>query len=204
MYIPVAYEENRREVLLEAIRARSFGTLITAGARGVQISHIPFGVVEGDGGAVLIGHLARSNPHWREMTRRTQAVASFLVDDCYISPSWYPSKAESGKVVPTWNYVAVEARGEVELVQSGPALAALIEALTARHEQGRAQPWSMGDAPADYTEALMRAIVGVRLRVRGLVGAWKLDQKKRAADRAGAARGVAAERGWEGIGTLML
>jgi transcriptional regulator len=189
--------------LLEAIRARSFGTLITVGREGVGLSHVPFGVVEAGGRAVLIGHLARGNPQWREMAAGSEAVASVLVDDSYISPGWYPSLAETGRVVPTWAYVAVEARGHLEWVQEGAGLVELVALLTARHEDGRAAPWRMEDAPADYVAGLMRGIVGFRLHVRALTGAWKLDQQKGAADRAGAARGVAGERGWEGIGGMI-
>lgn len=193
MYVPLPYQEMRREVLLAAIEARSFGTLISAGAGEVQLSHLPF-VLHGDAGEeLLVAHLARSNPQWRDLAAGTEAVASFLVDDGYISPGWYPSKAENGRVVPTWNYIAVEVRGRAEVVETGPELLEFIDLLTARHEQGRATPWSTADAPTEFTAALLGGIVGVRLRIAELTGVWKLDQQKRADDRAGAARGLAEE-----------
>ncbi len=203
MYVPSAYQETRRDVLLRAIAARSFGTLITAGAGGIQTSHIPFGVVEDNDHVCLIGHVARQNPQWRDLGD-AEAVASFLVDDAYISPSWYPSKSETGKMVPTWNYVAVEARGRLELVETGPELLDLIDRLTHRHERDRTAPWSTADAPPAFTEALLRGIVGIRLHVRELGGAWKLDQKKRQVDRVGAARSVAAEAGGQPIASHMV
>jgi transcriptional regulator len=193
MYIPLPYLENRREVLLNAMRARAFGSLITAGDSGIRVSHLPFGVTGTSDAPILIAHLARANPQWRDITAQTEAVATFLLEDGYISPSWYPTKTETGKVVPTWNYVAVEARGPVELIETGPGLLALIDELTFNHENPRAKPWTTKDAPADYMDALMRGIVGVRLTVRELTGAWKLDQKKPAHDRLGAARGLTEE-----------
>jgi transcriptional regulator len=193
MYVPQPYQENRRDVLLDAIRARAFGALITSGAHGIQVSHIPFGVAGTQDAPILIAHLARANPQWRDITAQTEAVASFLLDDGYISPAWYPTKSATGKVVPTWNYVAIEARGPIELIDSGPSLLALIDELTFNHENPRAKPWTTQDAPPDYMAALMRAIVGIRMTVRELSGAWKLDQKKPPRDREGAAYGLTEE-----------
>lgn len=189
--------------MIDAIRARSFGTLITATNNIVAISHCPFAVSGSADAPILLAHLARANPQLQDLASSTQAVASFLVDDAYISPGWYPSKAETGKVVPTWNYVAIEARGSVELVDSGSELLALVDILTSRHEADRREPWSTSDAPAEYTAALLRGIVGIRIRVADLTGAWKLDQKKRDADRAGAAAGLLNEPRGHGIGRLM-
>lgn len=212
MYVPNPYQETRREVLLAAIAARGFGTLISHGAQGIQLSHIPFVLHEAAGETYLLGHLARANPQWRDFlpgpagaaAPRAPAVAAFLLDDAYISPGWYPTKAQTGRAVPTWNYVAVEARGEVELVEAPAELLALVDRLTDPHEAHRAEPWRSADAPADFTAGLLRAIIGIRLHVRQLQGAWKLDQKKPDADRAGAARGLAQEAGGAGIAELML
>ena len=204
MYVPEPYQEQRREVLVEAIKARSFGTLITTGARGVNVSHIPFAVVENRGETTLVAHLARANPQWRDVAAGgNEAVASFLLGDAYISPGWYPSKAETGRVAPTWNYVAVEARGSVELIEDGPGLLDLVERLTQRHEADQPAPWSVAEAPGPYMDALLRAIIGLRLRVRELTGAWKLDQKKSAEDQAGAARGLSERFGDNIIARLM-
>ena len=203
MYVPAPFQEHRREILLAAIEARTLGALVTAGAGGIRVSHLPFAIAGRAGEEVLVAHLARANPQWRDIAAGAQAVASFLLDDAYISPSWYPSKAETGKVVPTWNYVAVEARGAVELVEDAPALRTHVDELTARHEAGRPAPWSTADAPVDFTAALLSAIVGIRLHVSELTGAWKLGQNKRAPDRAGAADGLAAEVRTQALAAMM-
>ena len=203
MYVPKPYQETRREVLIEAIEARSFGTLITHGQNGIGLSHLPFAVDESSGELELICHVARPNVQWHDLAGGGEAVASFLLDDAYISPGWYPTKAETGRAVPTWNYVAVEARGHAELVETGPELLLLVEKLTKRHESGRSMPWSTSDAPTEFTAGLLRAIVGIRLRVRDLRGAWKLDQKKRPVDRIGAASGLDAEVGGKSIANRM-
>ncbi|WP_443749645.1 FMN-binding negative transcriptional regulator [Asticcacaulis solisilvae] len=190
MYVPAPYQENRRDVLVPAIAARAFGTLISTGADGIQISHAPFVVGSGGDSLELLCHLARANPQLRDIGEGAEVVATFLVDDAYISPGWYPSKQETGRAVPTWNYIAVEARGRAECIDAPDELLRLVETLTARHEAGRETPWSTADAPESYVEALLRGIVGVHIRVHGLTGAWKLDQKRPDADRQGAAKGL--------------
>ncbi len=194
MYVPPPFREDRPDVLIAAIQARSFGTLITAESGTIHISHIPFLCVTSDGQPELIGHLARQNPQAGSLIGG-DAVASFLLDEAYISPGWYPLKQETGRVVPTWNYIAVEARGPVELIDDPAEMLPIVDALTARHEAGRAQPWSSADAPGEYIAGLLKAIVGLRLRVHSLTGAWKLDQHKREIDRLGAAAGLRGDDG---------
>jgi transcriptional regulator len=206
MYVPPPYQEARRDVMLAAIAARSFGTLITAGtagAAGLKITHVPFALIGDFDAETLIAHVARSNPQWKDIADGAETVASFLVDDAYISPGWYPSKAETGKVVPTWNYVAVEVRGTAAVVEDQSQLLELVNVLTARHERGRSAPWSTEDAPADYTKALLRGIVGVRLHINELTGAWKLDQKKHMDDRLGAAERLSSETPAKELAALM-
>lgn len=193
MYIPAPYVETRKSVLIDAVRQRSFGTLITVGGAGIEISHLPFVTLARDDDSIdLIGHLARSNGQWNDVNRSFEAVASFVVDSAYISPSWYPSKILTGKMVPTWNYIAIEARGPLEVIEEANELLAILHSLTDRHESGRDNPWSIADAPEDFTAAMLRGIVGIRLRVREFVGAWKLDQKKSESDRQGAIAGLSA------------
>lgn len=204
MYIPPPYRETRQPVLLAAIAARSFGTLTSVGPEGIQLSHIPF-VVRGDGDHVeLVAHLARSNPHWRSLKDNADAVISFLVDDAYISPGWYPSKQESGRVVPTWNYVIVEARGTVQCLEAASDVRTIVDDLSRRHEEERLLPWSVDDAPVDYLDTLLRGIVGIRMRPQTIVGAWKLDQSKREGDRQGAARGLREVEGKSSLSDRML
>ena len=134
------------------------------------------------------GHVARANPVWK--AGAGEALAIFLGPHAYVSPSWYPSKAETGKAVPTWNYIAVHARGTIQWIQDGDWLRAHVTALSAAHEAGRENPWAIGDAPASYVDGLLRAIVGFELSIAKLEGKWKLSQNRDAADRAGVRDGL--------------
>ena len=187
------FAENRQDVLVAAINARSFGTLITAHDGDIQLSHAPFLCQVQDGAITLIGHLARNNPQLAHLRGHASALVSFLIDDAYISPGWYPTKHETGRAVPTWNYMSVAARGGVELVEDKDALLALVDDLTARHEEGRPKPWTTGEAPLDYIEGLLKGIVGLKISVQALSGIWKMSQNKNAADRHGVAEGLRAE-----------
>jgi transcriptional regulator len=190
MYVPLPYQENRQDVLIEAIKARSFGTLITTYDQKIHVSHIPFVVRIVDGQLKLIGHLARNNPQMHSLTGAPDAVATFVLDDAYISPGWYPSKQETGRAVPTWAYIAVEARGPVELIEAPDKILEIVDALTTHHEAARKEPWSSKDAPADYIDALLKGIIGLVMHPHTITGAWKLDQKRSLADRQGAALGL--------------
>ncbi|MBV8594299.1 MAG: FMN-binding negative transcriptional regulator [Caulobacteraceae bacterium] len=166
--------------------------LVTAGAGGIETTWAPFVVDRtGGDGIDLVAHVARANPHWR-CADGAEGLASFLVADSYVSPNWYPSKAEHGRAVPTWNYIAVEARGAVELFHDEARLRDLLERLTRRHEAGEIAPWSMDQAPADYLDRLLGGIVGVRLHVVELTGVWKLGQNHSEADQAGVRAALSA------------
>ena len=199
MYVPEPYRETREDVLVGTIEEASFGTLITTGPAGIATSHVPFAVAS-RAPLRLVTHLARPNPQAR--MEPGEAVAAFVLDSAYVHPGWYPSKAEGGRVVPTWNYVAVEARGPARLVEDQGQLHAILEAVTRRHEAGRAEPWSITDAPEDYVTKLSRGIVGVEIDVTALTGAWKLGQTKDDADHAGTVRGL-TEAGAGRIAALM-
>lgn len=193
MYVPKPYLETRREVLCAAIESASFGALITVNNGQLNVSHVPFALSSDPNSQLWLAcHIARANPQWEGLEPGASAVATWILDEAYISPSFYPSKAEHGRVVPTWNYVAVEARGTLEVVHEAEALLAIVEEVTRLHERHHPVPWSAADAPASFTAGLLRTIVGLRMRVTSLTGAWKLDQKKNEADRLGAAAGLAA------------
>lgn len=194
MYAPRHFQETRRTVLIDAIRASGLGTLTTLNGGRLVASHLPF-VLDAEAGAqgVLYGHLARANPQWQDYDPSVPALASFVLADAYVSPSWYPSKAENGKVVPTWNYVAVQASGPLTLVEDPETLRKLVDRLTEKHEADRARPWSVDDAPADFTAAMLRGIVGLRIEIAGLTGAWKLSQNRTTADRQGVLHGLQGE-----------
>ncbi|MEO1041231.1 MAG: FMN-binding negative transcriptional regulator [Pseudomonadota bacterium] len=190
MFIPPVHQENRRDILFETIRSKSFGTLITQGEKGIDLTHVPFTVK----GETLFGHVARPNPQWQDAITDSEAVASFVIDDAYIHPGWYPSKAQHGRAVPTWNYIAVEARGAIEWFHDAAELQDMLQQLTADHENGRPSPWAIDDAPPRYIEAMIKAIVGFRMDVRDLKGSWKIDQHKDDIARLSVADGIARER----------
>ena len=174
MYVPDHFREDRPEVLAEAVRRIGFATLVTT---GLEANHLPMLLENG----VLRGHVARANPVWK--TGDGAALAIFLGPHAYVSPNWYPSKAETGKAVPTWNYITVHARGAIRWIQDADWLRGQVTALSDTHEAERAEPWKVSDAPASYVDSLLRAIVGFELTVEKLEGKYKLSQNRDAADR---------------------
>jgi transcriptional regulator len=191
MYLPKAFEEDRLPILHEAIRSCGLATLVTVTASGPVASHIPMLLDAGSGErGTLLGHVARANGQWRDTLAGTKALAIFHGPDAYVSPSWYPSKRETGKVVPTWNYIAVHAYGAPEFFDDAARLRDLVAKLTERQEKGQPVPWSIADAPADYIAGQLRAIVGVALPIERLEGKWKLSQNRPEADRAGVIAGL--------------
>ena len=198
MYLPKHFEETRVEVLHGLVRAHPLGALVTLGADGLEANHIPF-EIDSDPApfGTLRGHVARANPVWRELSRGADALAIFQGAATYVSPSWYPTKQEGGKVVPTWNYAVVHARGKARLVEP-EALPALLARLTRKYEEGRPAPWRMQDLPADFTPKLLAAIVGFEIAVERLEGKFKLSQNRRPAD----LEGVIAALEREGQGAL--
>ncbi|HKW54270.1 MAG TPA: FMN-binding negative transcriptional regulator [Stellaceae bacterium] len=194
MYLPKDFKEESAPVMHEAIRAARLGTLITLGPDGMEASHIPMLVdPEPAPFGTLKGHIARANPQWRRASGQVQALAIFLGPDAYITPAWYETKRQSGKVVPTWNYVAIHAYGPLTFYDDADRLLALVTELTETHEAGRAQPWAVSDAPKDYVAGMLKAIVGFELPIARLEGKWKMSQNRPAADRAGTIAGLTAE-----------
>ena len=196
MYLPAHFEEKRPEVLHELLRTHPLGLLITHSDSGLQANAIPF-VLDADpagGPGILRGHVARANPLWHDAGGGAQTAAEALVvfqgPQAYISPSFYPSKAEHGKVVPTWNYVMAQARGRLRAIDDAAWLRAFVTRLTERFEAPRAAPWAVSDAPADYIATMLGAIVGIEIELTALTGKWKVSQNRSAADRAGVARGL--------------
>ncbi|NWD03425.1 FMN-binding negative transcriptional regulator [Pseudomonas gingeri] len=193
MYTPSAFSEQDLPTLQRHIQDTRLATLVTHGKLGLQASHVPLLLDRGQGpNGTLYGHLARANPQWRELAEGGEILVIFPGGDAYISPSFYPAKAEHGKVVPTWNYVAVHAYGEAEVFDDVGRLRSLVSALTDRHEAGREQPWKVDDAPAQYIDSMLKAIVGFALPIQRLEGKRKLSQNRSAADIAGVQQGLAA------------
>lgn len=181
MYVPDHFREDRTDVLHQAVRDIAFATLVTP---GLDANHLPMLLGEG----VLRGHVARANPVWKNGD--SEALAIFLGPHAYVSPNWYPSKAQTGKAVPTWNYLTVHARGTIRWISDADWLRTHVAALSDAHEATREAPWKVGDAPASYIDSLLRAIVGFELAVTNLEGKWKLSQNRDAADRAGVKNGL--------------
>ena len=193
MYLPSAFRQDDLAELHAQLQASPFALLTSAGATGVQASHLPLLLAPDEGEfGTLYGHFARANPHWRDLQGGAEALAVFSGPDAYISPGWYPAKAEHGKVVPTWNYIAVHARGPVELIEEPERLLQIVSRLSDQHESGRERPWAVSDAPREYIDSMLRAIVGFALPIRRLEGKWKLGQNRSAADQAGVRDGLAA------------
>jgi len=192
MYCPAAFRQDDLPSLHAQIQASGLAIVTSTGAQGLQASHLPLLLEPGEGEfGTLYGHFARANPHWRDLADGAEALAVFSGPDAYVHPGWYPAKAEHGKVVPTWNYIAVHAWGQAEVFDEPERLLQLVSRLSDRHEQGRAQPWAVEDAPRDYIDIMLRAIVGFALPIRRIEGKWKLSQNRSTLDQAGVRTGLA-------------
>lgn len=191
MYMPAHFKEANAEILQALMREHPLATLVTLGADGLFASHVPleFDPQPAPFGT-LRGHLAHGNPQWHDLKPETEALAIFQGPEAYVSPSWYATKRENGKVVPTWNYAVVHARGPL-VVHDDPAwLGKLVRRLTAGQERRFPEPWKVEDAPADFIERQLKAIVGIEIRLTRLEGKWKMSQNRPAPDREGVAEGL--------------
>jgi len=193
MYVPAHFEENRREVLDALIAAQPFGTIVTNGSNGLDANHVPFEFEPALGPfGTLRAHVARANPLWQEAAAAPETLVIFQGPTAYISPTWYPSKAETHRAVPTWNYIVVHAHGRIVVHDDENYVRGLVARLTRKMEAGESAPWKMGDAPADYLTQMLGAIVGLEIEVTKLVGKWKLSQNRTQADILGAANTLGA------------
>jgi len=192
MYQPEHFREERLDVQHALIRARPLGLLVSHGSAGLAANLVPFLLDSDAAPGVLRAHVARANPQWRDFLDGGEALVVFQGDDSYVTPSWYATKQQTGKVVPTWNYAIVQVRGRPRVVEDDAWLAAQIDALTTLHEGGRPQPWSVTDAPARYIEMQRRGIVGLEIPIDRIDGKWKVSQNRPEADRRGVAAGLGA------------
>lgn len=191
MYLPKHFEETRVEVLHGFIRAYPLGALVTQTPGGFEANHIPFEVdPDPKPFGSLRGHVARANPLWRQAAPTAEALVIFQGPDAYISPSWYPTKRTTGKVVPTWNYAVVHAHGVPRFIDDPAWLRAFVERLTDRHEARRREPWKVTDAPADYIDKQVGAVIGLEIPITRLIGKWKVSQNRPPKDRAGVVEGL--------------
>ena len=198
MYLPAHFAEGRDETLQRLIADYPLGTLITLGAEGLSANHIPF-LFDADAGprGTLRGHVARGNTAWHDHAPDRDVLVIFGGPQAYISPNWYPTKGETHRVVPTYNYAVVHAYGTLVARDDEKWLRGFLGRLTKTMEAPQAQPWKMGDAPQGYLREMLGGIVGVEVVVSRLIGKWKVSQNRTAADRAGAAKGLRAAGGEE-------
>lgn len=188
MYQPAHHDVTDLAVLHDLIEAHPFGTWATAPDGVLEMNHIPFLLDRAKGPqGTLIGHVARVNPVWQHAST---SIVAFHGPQAYITPNWYPSKHAQGKAVPTWNYAVVQAHGQPRAIEDKAKLLQVLRHLTNAHEARQALPWSVSDAPADYIDALLAAIVGIEIPIERLVGKWKVSQNRPAADRLGVVAGL--------------
>lgn len=191
MYIPKHFDQPSSDVMQALMRAHPLATVVTAGPDGLDANHIPLQVVASPAPhGSLAGHIARANPMLERLSAGADVLAIFHGPEAYVSPSWYPTKAEHGKVVPTWNYAVVHAHGRL-VVHDDPAwVRAQIQSLTEQMESGFAQPWGLPDAPADFIDKLIAAVVGIEIRITRLEGKWKASQNQPTHNRQGVIDGL--------------
>ena len=191
MYQPPHFREDDLNVQHALMRAHPLGLLITAGTSGLIANSVPFHL---DAGASEKGtlrlHLARANGQWRDIAAGSPVLAVFQGANSYVTPSWYKTKAETGKVVPTWNYAIVQARGPARVIEDAGWLLSQINAITGEHEGLREKPWSIGDAPEGFIRAQLKGIIGVEIEITEIEGKWKVSQNRSVADREGVAKGL--------------
>ena len=196
MYLPRHFEETRVEVLHDLIRAHPLGALVMLTPGGLDANHIPLEIDPAPAPlGTLRGHVARANPVWKDVASGAETLVIFQGPGIYVSPAWYPTKQATGKVVPTWNYVVVHAHGTVRFIDDRAWLRAFVETLTDRHESGRPDPWKVTDAPADYVDTMVGAIIGLEVRITRLIGKWKVSQNRPAHDRERVVAGLTQQGG---------
>ncbi|WP_082140417.1 FMN-binding negative transcriptional regulator [Halomonas sp. PR-M31] len=199
MLVPSHFREEDQEKLQQYIREYSFGVLVVADGDSVDANHVPFhfSASEEHPLGMLKCHVARVNPVWKKIEKGASVLAIFQGPNAYVSPSWYETKAETGRVVPTWNYLAVHVQGQVSIIQEHDWLKEHLNQLTDVHESGRENPWAVDDAPAEFTSRLVKAIVGIEIHIENLTGQVKASQnhpeRNRTGVKAGLANGTASE-----------
>jgi transcriptional regulator len=194
MYVPEHFREARVEVLQGLVDRHPLATLVAVTDEGLVANHIPMRArLEVGGRGWLRGHIARGNSLWRKLKSDAPVLAIFMGSDQYISPNWYPAKREHGKVVPTWNYATVHIRGTIRFIEDAAWLREFVTGLTDVHEQGRENRWQVSDAPADYINANLRAIVGFEIAISSVVGKFKGSQNRSVADREGVRAGLSTD-----------
>jgi transcriptional regulator len=192
MYQPDHFRVENVSEMHALMRARPFAALVSSGSAGLDASHLPTVLKDEGPYGVIECHLARPNPHWKDLAEGNEALMIFQGPQGYITPNWFPSKAQHGKAVPTWNYAVVHAYGRPEVMKDKDWLLQHVTELTAQQESSEAKPWAPSDAPATYIEVMLRGIVGFRFAITRLEGKWKMSQNREVQDRVGVVKGLRA------------
>ncbi|MBG7620736.1 FMN-binding negative transcriptional regulator [Herbaspirillum sp. AP02] len=204
MYVPAHFAQNDTAELHQLITAHPFGVLVSHTANGLDANHLPCHLDPAQGTlGTLHLHVARANPLWRELADGDAVLVVFSAGDAYISPSWYPSKHEAHRQVPSWNYMVAHAHGRVTIRDDERYVRGVVARLTRTHEAAEEKPWKMSDAPAEFTDTLLQAIVGIEIEITRLEGKRKLSQNKEVRDIIGAGQAL-LERGHDAVGQAML
>jgi transcriptional regulator len=203
MYLPEIFREDRLDILHALMRAHPLATLATAGSGGLLANLAPFLVIEDDSKGTLRAHIAKTNDQVNALREGCEALVIFQGPHAPITPSWYPSKAEHGKVVPTWNYAMVQARGKARVIENPEWIRAQVEALTASQEEHRAKPWHVSDAPEEFIATMLKGIVGIEIPIEHIEGKWKVSQNRPEADRRGVTEGLRREHAGEDMARLV-
>ena len=193
MYTPKHFQEHDEVVLFALLEQYPFASLITYSDSGIEVNHIPFYLQQKEDRKVLLGHIAKGNPLWKNIQEGSQVLVIFNGPNCYISPNYYPSKQENGRAVPTWNYVAVHVKGNMQYLHDDKKKLAIVNELTNLHEANQKTPWSVSDAPSIYIEKMLPAIVGIEIEITSLVGKWKVSQNQPEKNQQGVITGLLSE-----------
>ncbi|MGZ9712313.1 FMN-binding negative transcriptional regulator [Glaciimonas sp. GNP009] len=205
MYLPKHFAEPSVEVMHDLIRAHPLSTLITMTADGIEANHIPLLLSAQPGPfGTLYGHVARANPLWQIYQKECEILAVFSGPNAYISPTWYATKKEHGKVVPTWNYAVTHAYGTLRVIDDAVWLRSHLTALTANNEANLPTPWAVEDAPYDYTEKMISAVVGIEITITRLIGKWKVSQNQSTQNRATVIEALNTSGGAQAVSMAML
>lgn len=190
MYAPATFAETDIQILTGLIKRYPLGLLVTSGTSGLLASPMPFVYRETAGKPALVAHLAKANPHWKDLIGLKECLVVFQGAENYVTPDWYPSKQTTHRVVPTWNYEMVQVRGIPTIIESADWLRNQVAELTDSMEEKRKNPWSVSDAPADFIDAQLKAIVGLEIEIVDIKGKWKMSQNRTAEDAQGVAQGM--------------
>jgi transcriptional regulator len=191
MHIPSKFNQKEQSQLKSIIREYPFATLITQSEYGIEATHLPVVLTNIDGNDVIQAHIAKANKIWKSIKENSEILLIFNGPNCYISPNYYPTKKQSGKAVPTWNYVVVHVKGKISFIHDEKWIYNMIESLTSIHESNQETPWSMADAPDTYINKMLPAVVGIEISVDSIEGQWKLSQNQPEINKFGVVKGLA-------------